>query len=534
MGNNEEALKSWELFGDGLNNAFFFVVDKIIDLQSYFILYAKGVGRVVFLIAICSAALNYALTGTGLKENLIKIFKATAFFLIVIQLYPNIIGYITKMTFEMADESIGSAVQTYFNETENKLEYISTSSIEWTETGSGNHGYGKKVTKIEGMIKEALRDDKRLFSDLAVYHLNPLMSYTAVAPANTLKILLLIAGDMINFADTKYNFLPEFSRVLKGLICAGFVIATGCFALLEYLVCFLEFMLVTSVGVILFPLSIWEGSKFMAEKFIGAIVGFFIKMLFCNIAIFLMIYGFITLYYTSYGNNGFQGLVDQIIYVVFVCLLFFYICKSAPALAQSLLTGSPSLSGTGAISAAAGAVGGALAVGGFAKSAAGKIGSTVVGGSAKGLLAAAGSFSEAGAAKSSAMDDVRQAGGTVKQQRQAGNSAFRSSIAGDVGDSLSAAGLGLARRLLGDTSGGQRGSGGGTNPHSWRQDFLNTQSKETDGSQTFNEHFDKRKTEGAGRGKESAKKYISKNQPLSDPDYVSSYNDLDKEFPGAG
>ncbi|MDR1839691.1 MAG: hypothetical protein LBQ93_08950 [Treponema sp.] len=54
----------WKKTGQDVNNAFYFVVDKVIDLQGYFIWYAKGVGRVVFLIAICTAALNYALTVT--------------------------------------------------------------------------------------------------------------------------------------------------------------------------------------------------------------------------------------------------------------------------------------------------------------------------------------------------------------------------------------------------------------------------------------------------------------------------------------
>ncbi|GAB6391799.1 MAG: hypothetical protein MdMp014T_1172 [Treponematales bacterium] len=42
---------------------------------------------------------------------------------------------------------------------------------------------------------------------------------------------------------------------------------------------------------------------------------------------------------------------------LFTCLLFFYLCKSAPGLAQSLLTGTPSLSAAGAVGAVAGAAG---------------------------------------------------------------------------------------------------------------------------------------------------------------------------------
>ena len=57
------------------------------------------------LISILAAALNYALTGQGLKENIIKITKALIFFFIVIFAYPQIISFITHWTFNMAHAS---------------------------------------------------------------------------------------------------------------------------------------------------------------------------------------------------------------------------------------------------------------------------------------------------------------------------------------------------------------------------------------------------------------------------------------------
>jgi len=491
-----------ENFGITINNAFFFVIDIIIDLQEYFIKQSKWIGRIVFLIALLSTGLNYALTGTGLKENLIKIFKATVFFLIVIYSYPNIIGWITSYTFSLAEGSVYEAVNDYFNET-----YKLTEDKLTTDSVSTNTYLGASVRmKPLRITTEVLRDKQKLFSDLTVKRNNSLVPHTVVAPANMFKIILVIADDCIRFADSKRLVFREFSQILKGLICAFFIIITGAFALLEYLICFLEFMLVASVGVILFPLSIWEGSKFLSEKFIGAIVGFFMKMLFCNIAIFLMLYGFISMFYTIHEGKGFTGNVDQIIFIIFVCLLFFFICKSAPALAQSLLSGTPSLSGTGAISAVTGAVAAAGATMGIAK----KVGSTVAGGTAKGVFALGGTITEANAAKTSAMLDVAAAGGSLKQTRAAGNLAFFNSLASDVGDSFRAGGLGLTRSLLGDKRGAGGSSGGGTNPHSWRQDFINTPGSDSKSHQTIAEHMATRKDEGRTRGQASANKYKQK------------------------
>jgi len=490
---------SWSNLGDTVNNAFYFVVDKIFDLQGYFIDVAWVIGRYVFLIAVSLAALNYALTGTGLKENIIKILKATVFFFLVLLAYPKIVGAISSWTFSMAEKSIYPSVYSYFN---GVVEKINKENVDYSIQGRSFTQY---------TITNVLKNDKtHLFDNLIAKK----SKYTTVAPAAVFKIIFFIAGECFQYADNKdkkFSIVPEFSRILKGLLCGFFIIATGVFALLEYLICFLEFMLVASVGVILFPFTIWEGSKFMAEKFIGALLGFFIKLLFCNIAIFLMIYGFVSLLYIM-SDNGFNGNVDQIIFIVFVCLMFFYICKSAPGIAQSLLTGTPSLSATGAISAVGGAVAAAGATMGAVKSTAG----TIAGGATKAIVGGAGSLSEANAAGSSARNTVRDAGGDERAQSSASRSAFWRSLGSDVGDSFKTAGHTLTRSLLqsgnGGASGGHGGAGGGgTNPHSWRQDLLNHHN--VDGSnQTFKEHFAARRQEGTIRGQESAKKYIKNHE----------------------
>jgi type IV secretion system protein TrbL len=250
------------------------------------------------------------------------------------------------------------------------------------------------------------------------------------------------------------------SNIIKGIVCAGMVLFTGIFAVIEYLLAFLEFMLVTSVGIILFPLSLWDGSKFMAEKLIGAIVGFFIKLLFSNICIFLMLWGFISLANT-YTSSPFTGTIDEIAMIGFTSFLFFYICKSAPGLAQSLLSGTPSLNAAGAIGAAAGAIGAAKNIGGAAKAA----GGAAVGGATKGLFAAAG----AGASAVGAAKAAKTLGGNTGSQA----AAAMKSLGHSAGEAVKSGASGLARSLLGSGGKGSKGGGNGYNAHSQSQKFQN-------------------------------------------------------------
>ena len=437
--------ENWTRIGSQVDNAFFFVVDAIIALQSYFTGVALKIGEIVLLIAVSSAAVNYALTGTGLKENIIKILKAAVFFFIVIAAYPKIVGGITNLTFTMAKDSIYKPVALYFAGVGNTYNY---DFVDYSPAGR---------THIQTTVTEILKqDNSQLFGSLLAERKNPRMNYTAVSPAAVFKIIFFLAHDCFSYADDAdkkwYQVVPEFSRILKGLICAFVLIFTGIFGLLEYLVCFLEFMLVATVGVILFPFSLWDGSKFLAEKFIGAIVGFFMKLLFCTLAIFLLLYGFVSLF-NYFAEVGFTGAVDQIIFILFVCALYLFICKSAPGVAQSLLTGSPSLNASGAISAVGGAVAAAGAVGGVAQKA------------ARVPYGIGGNIAGAG----QAAREVRAHGGTGSQQAGAFLSSLGRSTASSVQSSLS-------RNLL--------GLGRGRDPSNWQE-------RKDKGSQHGREYTDK-------------------------------------------
>lgn len=468
---------------EGLNSAFFFVADKLIDLQQFFMEQAWIIAAHVLTIAILSAAINYALTGQGLKENIIKIGKAFVFFWMIMWLYPHIIGRITQWTFEKAHASTYVSIERYLSAGREEI----ASGGEETAAPTQTRGtWARRSTRSTRISDD--RDPSRYFSGVIKRRTYGTFTYTVVAPAAALEIVLLVAGECIRSADEapKVGLMPDFGRVIKGLVCGFFVIFAGILAVLEYLMAFLEFILVTGVGIILFPLSLWEGSKFMAEKLIGAIIGFFVKLLFCNICVFLLLYGFMALA-KDYAATPFTGRPDEIVVVIFTSLLFFFLSKSAPALAQSLLTGTPSLSAAGAIGAAAGAIGAARGAMGLA----GKVGKAGVSGLAKTAVGAGGMLKQA----NKAAETVRELGGTAGQQF----GAFMTSMSGSAKDAVLAGGHDLMRSLLGGgkNSGGAGGGGaaGGINPHSQRQKHL--ADRNTDGTnKTLGEFFSQREKAG--------------------------------------
>jgi type IV secretory pathway TrbL component len=240
----------------------------------------------------------------------------------------------------------------------------------------------------------------------------------------------------------------------------------------------------------------------MAEKLIGAIIGFFVKLLFSTICIFLMLYSFYSLSHQITAST-FTGSADQILMIFFSALLIFYLCKSAPGLAQSLLTGTPSLSATGAISAIGSAVAAAAGTAGLAKG--------VTGGLAKGGFAGAGMLSQAG----SAAQAVSDLGGTGTQQA----GAYFSSIGSSAREAFKSGGGDLVRSLLAGGStrtGSSGGAGAGINRHSQRQQFL--EERNEDGTKkTFGQQLDSRRAAGTDLGLDYLAKQEAK-QNASAPD----------------
>jgi len=343
---------------EAINNSFYIISDKIVELQGFFLNVANKIAYIILLIAICTAAINYALTGTGFKENVVKIGKAFVFFSLVLFAYPSIVGWIIDMTFTLAKDSTASGISSNIRLSQKEMadlaEQKELDNEKWTY---GTMALRKYDNYFSGML------GSRTFTDAQGKN----YTYTTVAPAYAMKSITIIAGECLRLTENFSLLNPGLGKsllnLLMGYSCAFFVIVIGIFCVLEYLIAFFEFLFVSSVGVILFPMSLWDGTKFIAEKYIGAILGFFVKLLFCTICIFLMLYVF-----TSLSNNftkePFTGQIEQIATFYFSTLLIFYICKSAPALAQGFLSGSPSLSAAGAIGMVASAVAAVAHLGG--------------------------------------------------------------------------------------------------------------------------------------------------------------------------
>jgi len=400
-----------------INSAFFFITDKTIELQGFFLNFARYVAFVAITVTVVMTAFNYAMLGTGLKENIIKFTKALLFYSVVIFAYPNIVGWITNFSFTLARDSTLPAMSAYLQTMQTGIQEESMRQMLDNEFPT----YGGMAMQQGGGTAAAFFGQgiiaHRTFttSDGRTFH------YSTVAPKAALAAILIVAGEWIRFATvtTAHRIgpatinIPNIGHALIGIIVALVVIFVGLLAVFEYLVAFIEFMLLAAVGLILFPLTLFEGTKSYSDTFIKAMFGHFLKLLFCTIVIFLVLYGFLSLANTfTLQGHGVVGTVDQILMVLATSILLMFIAKAAPSLASALITGSPSLTGGSVIRtvtsavAAAGAVGAMAMTGGKAALMGGKVAGSIANKAGSAVL-------QAGGAASTAMNQALPGAGSV-------------------------------------------------------------------------------------------------------------------------
>jgi type IV secretory pathway TrbL component len=340
-----------------------------------------------------------------------------------------------------------------------------------------------------------------------------------IRPNAIIRLLMLITEMILSQANVGFlgNNIPDF---ILTLLTALAVILCGILASLQYFICALEFTFITSVGVIMLPFMLWDGSKFLTEKLIGAITGFTLKMLFITIAMLLTFNG-----YLSLMVRPFSGTLDQLIYTVFVSLFYMMICQSGPQLAVSLLTGTPQMS----------LMEGAAAAGAYA--AAGIAGGKAAGAAAHGAAAGGVRMAGAGVQAAGAASAVKELGGSGTTMA----GAVMSSLGSSAARGMQSAAHSLGRSLYAGNAKGGGGNGGGPGGSGTNRFSQNTplHEKTADGhSKTMKEYLTERYRQGQDRGldylvkKEESAGSKAADAYMNDPDYKAALAELNREFPG--
>lgn len=337
--------------------------------------------------------------------------------------------------------------------------------------------------------------------------------------------------------------MADIGNTLLTWLCCLCLIVGSIFAIIQYVMCILEYSIIASIGIVFVPFVLFDGTKSFAQKIIPALTGFAIKLLVMTLCIFFVFYQYLYLAGTQMGETS---PLDWTVfaYIAFMIIISWVLTQNAPQIAMTLLTGNPQLSmgefmqavGTGA--ALGGAAVTAAAVTGKGAKMMKQGGAALIGGTANAAVSGAGILTEATAAKQAAVQDLRAKGYSADEAAAVGNRAYRASLGNHIktGFKSMAHGLSHAEGSAGGNGGGFTGGGsrfvnrysgkdGSTmdtvkQPDSNHSSFKYAKNPETGASLTASEFLNERQNAGAAQGAAMSASYAPKRMPPPKPQKI--------------
>lgn len=159
-------------------------------------------------------------------------------------------------------------------------------------------------------------------------------------------------GDSINRLINRMVALGLFFIIIGSIACA----------IIQYVMCILEFIIIQGLGAFFIPFYLFDGTKDLPKKLVPVFTGMLIKIIVILVCLIFIIYLWLAFVgdIISPANGGILH-PSTIAEVTFTAILSLVLTSNAPKIAMTLLTGQPQLS-MGEFMAAVGTLaGGAMA-----------------------------------------------------------------------------------------------------------------------------------------------------------------------------
>lgn len=456
-------------------------------------------------------------------------------------------------------------------DSQGRNDYINT--VNQYRTTEENREWAEKTIKaISAVLKPAYYKDKN--GDLIkAYYLDVMMkgkggvASSFVSPNAMLRIALLTANILnsrqmdyltvkmeegkkdagwlsMNNIGIVHLTMGDIGNTLLTWLCCLCLIVGSIFAIIQYVMCILEYSIIASIGIVFVPFVLFDGTKSFAQKIIPALTGFAIKLLVMTLCIFFVFYQYLYLAGTQMGETS---PLDWTVfaYIAFMIIISWVLTQNAPQIAMTLLTGNPQLSmgefmqavGTGA--ALGGAAVTAAAVTGKGAQMMKQGGAALIGGTANAAVSGAGILTEAKAAKQAAVQDLRAKGYSADEAAVVGDRAYRASIGGHIKTGFKSMAHGLSHAEGSGSGHGGGFTGGGSRfvnrysgkdgsamdtvkqPDSNHSSFKYAKNPETGASLTAAEFLADRRNAGAAQGAAMSASYAPKTRAPDAPQKIT-------------
>lgn len=289
------------------------------------------------------------------------------------------------------------------------------------------------------------------------------------------------AGPLSRILLRKFTFVDfPMHRVFEIIWCMILImimLICSCTAIIQYMMCILEYVLISGAAIILVPFMLFDGLTDMAQRVITTLLQQVVKLIFCVMMMSFVVWIFLEL--TQHTVASTTGLsLQNIIYGLFLSLIGGAFVTNAPKIAVALMSGTPQMSMgefvqmAGAVAAAGRGVSAASGKAVHFVSKAGKMANKTAKAAAHAGVGTLQGLGRSWGSAKGAYTASKEAGGKAANKAVANGiqSFFGQSVA-DAGSSMKAG----VKNWYNGTSGGGRGSSGGGGSSSY--DNLNATGK---------------------------------------------------------
>lgn len=399
--------------GSWLDGAFFNLLGYVDGMHLFFMKQVTVLAKICFALSFGISCVKLAMGATELNKILTQAFMSVATYFIMIFLFPHIMINMQKIISDLAYGAVFSrglnvSMDSDYANQNDFLEYLN-------EIGSDRNGNTIWAVKGDGSGLHNTLDLRITHKETGIISLNKIFQMI-IATFKTMWKSLNV-GSVFDF----FKHFPDFLMII--VIGLGYLWAL-CVAIVQYSMTVVQYAFLYGMGVLFIPLMLWEGSKHAFEKLCGSIFNIGVRLLVVQITLYLTVMINIdilkNMFIISSGKVDFLQSMEFYLSVLFMVVFVKLFVDQAPAVADFLCGGQPSIGFKEFAQAAAS--------GAAAGMAAGKAGGTIVQGAAKTGAAVAGALGVAGGSAIKAAGAEKAAGGGTGNIIKAGMASFGKSI----------------------------------------------------------------------------------------------------------
>lgn len=322
----------------GLNSVYV-ILERIGNFQYYFEDAAKLLAAICFTMAVGMMCIKIWLGGADARNEFIKLTLTLIVYLIMINVYPVAMKGLYKVAMNLGYGAVFDSGK-YELQIPNLNGKSESDFYRWMGENSFGIFTNSSETDEQGATQKALElnivDGKSGYFDLN----------------KVFKFMFVLLRVLFKAMPAKWNLLLPTGGLMMVMFILGFLIAFVCFimCLINYITCLIDYFAMVGFGIIMIPLSLWEGTKSYTGTLLGSMGKIFIKLLFISAFLYLSVMSVIDLFVSLYVTE-YVGVMDAVfaycetcLYLIFQSVILFVITKQTTSIAGFLSGGNPAMS----------------------------------------------------------------------------------------------------------------------------------------------------------------------------------------------